>query len=233
MGKIILDRVIWINRIPHYVVGGKLVPVPIRGGVAMFDPEFTRFRFYEDDNDEANSTPLENQDVDHSLNVDSDVEIQLRMFAQNRQAAGSTDDWELDYDKNIAAAFAIVPTSDGGDGIAAAAAGLTNDNATTNRTTNGIADGTGSFDAAVQVTDASGSVTLNASNYTEIVYGLKFFTINVSNNDTFDFEFGRPNAMVNTIVPRITISKTGAAVTDIEMKGTHRGVGRGVYRGVG
>lgn len=232
MGKIILDRVIWINRIPYYVVGGELVPVPIRGGVAMFDPEFTRFRFYDDDAGEAASAPLENQDVDHTLTVDSDQEIQARFFVQNRQAAGSTDDYRIDYDKN-SVGFAIVPTTDTGTGIEAAAAGLTNTNATTNRTTNGIADGTGSFDAGEQITDGLGNITLNASNYTEHAFGLKFISANVANNDTFDLEFGRPNAMVNTIVPRITISKTGAAVTDIEMKGTHRGVGRGVFRGVG
>lgn len=132
-----------------------------------------------------------------------------------------------------AVGFAIVPTSDTGTGIEAAAAGLTNDTATTNRTTNGIADGTGSFDAGNQITDGIGSVTLGASNYTETVFGLKFISANVANNDTFDFEFGRPNSMVNTIVPRITISKSAAGVTDIEMKGTHRGVGRGVFRGVG
>lgn len=79
-------------------INGKYIP-PIRGGVAMYDPEFTRFRIYDDDAGEATSAPLENQDVDHTLNVDSDVEIQLRMFAQNRQAAGSTDDWRIDYDK--------------------------------------------------------------------------------------------------------------------------------------
>lgn len=177
----------------------------------MFDPEFTKFRLYDDDAGEATSAPLENQDVDHTLTVDSDQEIQVRMFAQNRQAAGSTDAWRLDYDKNTVG-FAVVPTSDTGTGIEAAAAGLTNDNATTNRTTNGIGDGSGSFDAAVQVTDGNGSVTLNSSNYTEIVYGVKFIAANVANNDTFDFEFGRPNSMVNTIVPRITISKAAGGL---------------------
>lgn len=194
-----------------YFVDSKAVH-PIRGGVDMFDPEFTKFRFYDDDAGEATSAPLENQDVDHTLNNDSDVEIQLRMFVQNRQAAGSTDDWRLDFDKD-GAGMVAVPTTDSGTGISSAVASLTNDGATTNRTTNGITDGTGSFDAAVQVTDGIGSVTLNASNYTEIVFGVKFYAINNANNAIYDFDFGRPNSMVDTIVPRITISKTAGGLS--------------------
>ena len=213
VGKLILDRILWINGEPFCLIGGKLVSMAVRGGVAMFDPEFTKFRFYDDDAGEAASAPLENQDVDHTLNADSDVSIQVRMFAQNRQAAGSTDDYRIDYDKNGAALFAVVPTSDTGDGIQTATAGLTNTNATTNRTTNGIADGTGSFDAGEQITDGLGNITLNASNYTEHAFGVQFISANVANNDTFDFEFGRPNAMVNTIVPRITISKAAGGLS--------------------
>ena len=129
------------------------------------------------------------------------------MFVQNRQAAGSTDDYRLDFDKNVGG-FVIIPTIDTGAGVSAAVAGLTNDNNTTNRTTNGIADGTGSFDAGLQITDGIGNFTLNASNYTEIAFGIKLYAINLANLDTIDFELGRPNAMVNTIIPRITISKS-------------------------
>lgn len=185
---------------------------PVAGSSAMFDPEFTKFRFYASDAGEAASTPLENQDADHTLTVDVDTQIQLRMFAQNRQDAGSTDDWRLDYDKNTGG-FAVVPVNDTGAGIEGATAGLTNDAATTNRTSNGITDGTGSFDACIQITDGIGSCTLGALNYTEVVYGLQFVAANVANSDTFDFEFGRPNAMTNTIVPRITISKSAGGFT--------------------
>lgn len=189
-------------------IDGKAVH-PVKGGVAMFNPNFTKFRFYDDDAGEAASAPLENQDVDHTLTVDSDQEIQVRLFVQNTEDAGSTDDYRIDYDKNSAAAFAAVPTTDTGTGIEAAAAGLTNTNATTNRTTNGITDGSGSFDAGEQITDGLGNITLNGLNYTEHAFGIKFIAANVVNNDTFDFEFGKPNAMTNTIVPRITISKSG------------------------
>jgi len=190
-------------------VDGKRV-MPIRGGVAMFNPQFTRFRLYASGS-ESGSSPLEDQDVDHTLNVDSDVEIQLRVFAQNIEAAGSTDDWRLDYDKNIAG-FVLVPATSTGTGIEGALAGLTNDASTTNRTTNGIADGDNSFDAGAQITDGIGSVTLNADNYGESVFGLKFIASEVSDGDTFDFQMGKPNAFVNTIVPRITIEKSGEVV---------------------
>lgn len=178
----------------------------VRGGVAMFDPVFSKFRLYDDDAGEATSAPLEAQDTDHTLTVNSDQEIQVRFFVQNIDAAGSTDDWIIAAAKN-SGSFIVVPTSDTGDGIETAAAGLTNDNVTTNRTQDPITDGSGTFDAAVQITDGSGSVTLNASNYTEVVYGIKFIAANVTNLDTFDFEFNKPNAMDNNIVPRITIDK--------------------------
>ena len=191
--------------VDYFWRGRKLLPV--RGGVAMFDPVFSKFRLYDDDAGEAASAPLEAEDVDHTLTVDSDEEIQVRMFVQNIDAAGSTDDWIISYDKNTTG-FAVVPTSDTGTGIEAAGAGLTNDDPTTDRATNGITGGSGTFDAAVQVTDGLGSVTLGASNYTEIVFGIKFIAANVANNDTFDFELSKPNAMDNNIVPRITINKS-------------------------
>ena len=177
----------------------------------MFDPEFTAWRFYDDDAGEAASAPLEAEDTDHTLTVDADTSIQLRMAIQNNDAAGSTDDYRLDYDKN-SVGFAILTTSDTGTGILAATAGLTNDNATTDRATNGITDGSGTFDAHVQITDGIGNATLGASNWTETVYGVRFISANVANNDTFDFEFGRPNVMVNTVVPRITISKAAGGL---------------------
>ena len=195
--------------VDYFWRGRKLLP--IRGGVAMFDPVFSKFRLYASGG-EATSSPLEAQDIDHTLTVDTDQEIQVRMFVQNIDAAGSTDDWIIAADKNVSA-FVVVPTSDTGAGIETGGAGLTNDVATTNRVTDGISDGTGTFDAAVQVTDGLGSVTLGASNYTEIVFGIKFIAANVANNDTFDFEFNKPNAMDNNIVPRITISKSAGGFT--------------------
>jgi len=207
-GVVLIDGKLYID--------GKYIP-PIRGGVAMFDPEFTKFRLYDDDGSESASTALEAQDVDHTLTVDSDQEIQVRMFVQNNDAAGSTDDYRIDYDKN-SVGFAVVPTSDTGAGIEAAAAGLTNDGATTNRASEGITNGSGSFDAGIQITDGIGNDTLAASDYTHQVFGIKFIAANVANNDTFDFEFGRPNSMTNTIVPRITISKAAAGAAILKRK---------------
>ena len=195
---------------------GKILEIklfhPVRGGVAMFAPEFTKWRFYDDDAGEAASAPLEAQDTDHTLTVNVDTSIQLRMAIQNNDAAGSTDDYRLDYDKN-ATGFAILTTSDTGTGILANTAGLTNDNATTDRATNGITDGSGTFDAHVQITDGIGNATLGASNWTETVYGIQFIAANVADTDTFDFEFGRPNSMTNTVVPRITIAQSAGGLS--------------------
>ena len=183
---------------------------------AMFTPHFNAWRFYDDDGGEAASTQLEAQDTNHSFNVDSDNALQLRCRVDETGGAdGSTmDDYQLQYEKNNGGTFVDLTTTDGGDGIRAVAAGLTNTDPTTNRSSDPISDpGSGSFVAGEQCADGLClDIQLTASNFTEHVWGVEFVSANVANNDTFDFRIRPPNAMVQNVEPRVTVVKTSAAL---------------------
>ncbi len=182
---------------------------------AMFTPHFNAFRFYDDDGDSDNSTPLEAQDVNHSLTVDADQSIQLRgRIDETGGTDGTTmDDYSVRYNKN-SAGFVDLPQTDQGDGIFATTAGLTNETATTNRATDGISDpGGGSFVAGEESSDAEVTdMQLTASNFTEHAWGIGFAEANLADADSFVFELNKPSAIVNNVTPTITIVKTGGPV---------------------
>ena len=178
----------------------------------MFNPKEIHYRFYAGDGNETNSTAKENEDTNHTLTVDTDQIIQVRFAieAQNAEGGSTMDNYTVSYEKNGVGGDIDVPTSDGGAGISTDAAGLTNETATVERVTDGLTAGAGSFVAGEQSTD--GQVTnmqLTGSNYTEHVWGIKFYTANVSNGDTFDFDFRCTNAATSTHSQmRITINKS-------------------------
>ncbi len=197
------------------LVDGKVI-YPVRGGSAMFDPDFIQFRFYDDDNDEANSTPLENQGVDHTLAISADTAIQLRCLIQNQDAADGTtmDDFDIEYNKNGGGVTALT-TTDNGDGIRAVAAGLTNDAATTDRASNGMTGGSGTFVAGEQSSDGVvDDSLLTASNYTHHAYGIEFVFANLADTDVFDFTFSGASGVTNTATPQITLSISVASFVD-------------------
>ena len=180
--------------------------------VAMASFTAAAFRFYDSDGGEAASSPLENQNTNHALSVSADTSIQVRYRIDETGGAdgSSMADWSLFYSKNGGTATQV-PTTDSGDGIIAATAGLTNDNATTNRATNGITDGSGSFVAGEQSTDGIvDDLLITASDFTEVVYGVQFIDANVSDTDTFVFSINEVDS--NAVSPQITISKAGTDV---------------------
>ncbi len=178
----------------------------------MFAPQMQNFRFYDDDAGEAASTPLQAQDVDHTnSNAGADVTLQIRILIQNTtvEDGGSMNDYRLEYDKNGTGRIAV-PTSNSGEGISAATAGLTNDAATTDRSTDPITGGTGSFVAGEQSTDGTvNDMQLTGSNFTEHVWGVTMYDANLSDADKFDFyvAMSQEVAPAAADVPRITIDK--------------------------
>lgn len=176
---------------------------------AMFTPRLDAFRFYQDDAGEAASTPLENEDTNHSLDVSGgNTAIQVRLLIQ--ETAGddgdAMHDYTLEYSKN-GGADTTVPTTDGGDGIVAVTAGLTNDAATTNRATNGITDGSGTFVAGEQSSDGVvDNFLLTSSNFTEHVWGVQFNVANLSDGDSFVFTVDMFNKATDAVNPTITIT---------------------------
>jgi len=183
----------------------------VRGGSPMFTPHFNAFRFYDDDAGEATSAPLANQDTNIIVDTSGgNVQLQLRMRVDETGGAdgATTDDYRLDVDINSVGFVVLPPFPDPGDPISGANAGLTNNNATTNRSSDPISDpGAGSFVAGEQSSDGIvDDMQLTTDNFTEHVYGMILIAAEQTDGDTYDFELGRPNAMVNNIVPRITIS---------------------------
>lgn len=177
----------------------------------VFSPSANAFRFYDDDAGEATSTPLANQDTNITVNVDGGnvaLQLRLRIQATTAVAGATTDDYAIQRSHN-AGAYATVTTVT--TAVIASTSGLTNNGATTDRATNGIANGTGSFVAGEQSTDGTvDDWQLTASNFSEIVYGLTVVAADVANGDTIDFRVslnGGAPGMTNAVTPRITIQK--------------------------
>jgi hypothetical protein len=184
-----------------------------------FTPELTAFRFYDDDGDEAGSTPLAAQDTNISLDASGDPIVHLRLMVEETGglSGATTDDYTLEYSKN-SGTWSQFSSTDTGDGILdGVTANISDGSLTTNRATNGITDpGAGSFVAGEQSTNAPlFDMQLTANNFTEHVFSFKFTDANTSASDTFDFRFEAANGLeniVNTAVPRVTI--TAAAATN-------------------
>lgn len=180
---------------------------------AMVAPDFNAFRFYDDDAGEAASTQLAAQDTNHSINVDSNAAFQLRLRVDEAGGADgdAMDDFPVLYSKN-SAGFVSLTGTDSGDGIRSVAAGLTNGNVTTNRSSDPISDpGSGSFISGEQSDDGSfDNFQFTNGNFTEFAMGVELVTANVADADTFDFELGG-KINNNNVVPRMTVVKSGGA----------------------
>ena len=180
---------------------------------AMFTPRLDGYRIYDDDNGEATSSALEADDTAHDLNVDADQEIQIRVMIQETGGADGTtmNDYQLQYNKN-ATGDTDIPTSDAGAGISSGGAGLSNDSATTNRSSEPLADGTGTFVAGEQTTDGLvDDMQLTTNNFTEHVFGVKFYNANLANNDSFTFTVTMSNKATDAVTPTVTIDITPPA----------------------
>ncbi len=181
--------------------------------MAAFNPDADKWRFYEDGT-ESGSTAIAAEDTDlTSRNVDSDSQVHIRWRVQELDGvSGATnDEWKLRLSHNLGG-FATIGA---GDPFVTPDSGssLTDAAATTNRGTEGISDGTGSFIAGEQE-EINGTIEthqLTASNFTEHVWAMTLQSAGLSDGDTLDFQIALNNSNIATVVPRITVSK-GAAV---------------------
>ncbi len=174
----------------------------------VFDPNADAFRFYSDGT-ESGSSPKAAQDIDITLDPTGDAQFHLRYRVQNdgSLAGATTDDYALQVSKNSGSFVAVTGSSSNVQSDTAS--GLTADGATTNRGTNGITDGTGSFVAGEQE-ETNGVIEdrqLTASNFTEHVWACKLIDADLGAGDTLDFRVtlnaGSPG-MTNDVMPRIT-----------------------------
>lgn len=183
--------------------------------VPMFTRNFNAFRFYDDSAGEAASNALATQGTNITVNADSgDVDVQFRVRIDEVGGADGTtmDDYAVQVNKN-STTFVAIPITDTGTGIFTVAAGLTNDNATTNRASEEITDpGGGSFVAGEQSDDGIvDDMQLTASNFTEHAFGMRLVAADVVDGDFFDLQFSVVTISNNNVFPRITIEKAAAA----------------------
>lgn len=178
---------------------------------AAFTPVVNAFRFYNDDGDEDGSTPIANENTNITVDVSAgDVRFHLRYLVQETGgvSGATTDDYVPEWSKNSGA------YSTAANGVDSALTSFwVSSMATTDRATNGISGGTGSFIAGIadegpaQILDYQ----LTASNFTEHVYVFEAVSASVNNGDTFDFRLtlnGGAPGMTNNVTPRVTITKT-------------------------
>jgi hypothetical protein len=177
-----------------------------------------RFRFYADGT-ESGSTPKANEDTHLSgatavATANTTWTGALRILIQTNAVGGlSTDDWKLYYSKNAGAYTAVTGSS---SNVKAYNGTLTDGEATTNRSTNGLTDGSGSF-VAGKVDEADGEIVdvqITANNFTELLWSIQLVSADLASGDTLDFRVYRNGAAIQTytITPRITVSK-GTAPT--------------------
>lgn len=183
------------------------------GGKATFTPAFDAWRFYEDGT-ESGSSAIDAQNTNINRDVSAgNATCHLRVRIQETGGAdgATTDDYGLQYQVNGAGGWTTI-TDASSRARAFTTSGLTDGGTTTNRSTDGITDGTGSFVAGEQE-EANGVIEdrqLTASNFTEHVWALEIVSADNANADTLDFRItlngGNPG-MTNSVTPRITITK--------------------------
>jgi len=197
-------------------------------GKAVFAPAVNAFRFYADDGDEANSSPLANQDTNITVDVTSgDVVLHLRVRIDETGGAGGagTDDYSLEYSHE---GGSFVRLTDGTTHVQWGTSQLTESgpgtNPTTNRATNGISDpGSGSFAAGKQAERGGFDFLarqhlLSADNFTEHVGGVLLKSSVLSDGDTIDFRVTATLAsgtLTNNVTPRITVQKPTSISGDL------------------
>jgi hypothetical protein len=157
-------------------------------GMATFTPKEDTFRFYEDGT-ESGSSPIDDENTNIIRDADSsDVNLHLRILIQETGGAdgNATDDWQLQYSKNGGAYTNITSISSVVKGFNSGS--LTDGDPTTNRGTNGITDGTGSFSAGEISEDGLiDDMQLTASDFTEILYSLTLVSADLAYGDEVEF----------------------------------------------
>jgi len=158
-------------------------------GKATFTVTGTNFRLYEDGT-ESGSTPIEAEKrfiIRDALSMDSNLHIRILLQETGGASGAITDDYQLQYNLNSAGWNNITSSSSVVKGFNSI--NLTDGGATTNRGTNGITDGTGSFVAGKISEDGLlDDFQLTASNFTEVLYSVTLVSADLSFGDTINFQ---------------------------------------------
>jgi len=182
--------------------------------VASFAATAAAFRFYEDGT-ESGSAAIAAQDtniVDRVVSSDSQVQLRYRIdeSGSGNVDGGATDDYGLEIDINTAGFNAVTASSTGVK--ADTGSTLTDGAATTDRATEGISAGAGSF--VVGESEAANGVIedwqLTGNDHGEVVWAVILVAADLSEDDSIDFRVtynGGSPGMTNSVTPNITITK--------------------------
>ncbi len=178
-----------------------------------FEVDADAWRFYEDGT-ESGSSAIDAQDTSITRDVNSNSQVHIRYRVQEigagAIAGATTDDYIIEYRLNGGGSWVGITTTSNRVQVDTGSA-LTDDGATTDRATEGISAGSGSFFAGVQE-EGDGEITdfqHQADNHTEHVWALLFVADDFTDADTIDFRMRiNGGAMDNSVVPRITASKS-------------------------
>ena len=192
------------------------VDVDFTEAAAAFTPDADAFAFYENGTESGAALMYsegEAKDVmrNHTVTADKPFHLRWRVQETTGGAGATTDDYGLRYRKNGGAWTAVTASS---SNVQAAAGGLTDGDATTDR----LSAGTGSFVAGEQE-EVNGVVEdsqLTASNYTNHVFSLTLVEADLASGDVLEFQLtlnaGTPG-MTNTVTPRLQVTD-GAVMRD-------------------
>ncbi len=181
-----------------------------------FVPNFAAFRLYEDGT-ESGSSPIEAQDTDttaRDISSDSQVHLRVRIdeTGDGSVAGETTDDWTLEYRLNGGGSWVTITTSSSAVQTDTGST-LSDGSDTTDRATNGISAGTGSFFVGVQE-DGNGEITdfqHAADNHTEHVFALLLISSVLADNDALTFRVALNGSNIAAgVVPSITVSTGGS-----------------------
>lgn len=158
-------------------------------GAMTFTPVLRHFRWYGDDGSESGSTAAGAEDASVDFTVSADLIKHLRVLIEETGGANgaSTDDWNLQYNKNGGGWNSVTNSSSNVRGNGASQ--LTHGADTTNRATDGLTDGSGSFVAGEQA-ESDGFISdrrLTSSNFMEHVWAVEFVQADLADNDSIDF----------------------------------------------
>lgn len=215
---------VWETKLPSHILralDALFPPEVIHAHSSVFTPVVQAFRFYEDGL-EALAAPIAAQDTNVTAKVGNTtgnrvVQLRYRIQETGGAAGATTDDYQLQVSKNGGAYANVAAASS--NVKAATGSRLTDGSATTNRATDGVTDGSGSFLAGRQE-EGDGQIPnfqLTASNYTEFLWAIELIGADLATNDTLDFQVtlnGGAPGMTNSVTPRITVAKVLTSYKD-------------------
>ena len=166
------------------------------------------YRFYADGS-QVGATALAAQNTGYTADLSAgDMNLQLRVLMQetNAGAAEATDDWALQYERNLSGGWVFISAA------TTVVAGYNSGNITEGgSTTSRLTGGTGTFAAGkISEDGVVNDVAVPQTNHTELLYSLTLKADDVDDADTLRFRVlrnGLTNGLTYSVYPTVTVSE--------------------------